>query len=38
MTTTNKVIGRVLSVDNFRVFIKIDEDLHGAYKSGVHDI
>lgn len=38
MITTNKVIGRVLSVDNFRVFIKIDEDLHGAYKSGVHDI
>lgn len=38
MTTTNKVIGRVLSVDNFRVFIKIDEDLHGAYKSGVNDI
>jgi hypothetical protein len=34
----NKIIGRVLSVDNFRVFIKIDEDLHGSYKSGVNDI
>ncbi len=31
-------IGRVLSVDNFRVFIKIDEDLRGAYKSGLNDI
>jgi hypothetical protein len=35
---SNKVIGRVLSVDNFRVFIKIDEDLRGAYTSGVNDI
>lgn len=34
----NRVIGRVLSVDNFRVFIKIDESLNGAYKSGVNDI
>lgn len=34
----NKTIGRVLSVDNFRVFIKIDEDLRGAYKSGLNDI
>lgn len=34
----NRVIGRVLSVDNFRVFIKIDESLNGAYKSGVSDI
>ena len=23
----NRIIGRVLSVDNFRVFIKIEEDL-----------
>ena len=38
MTPTNKVIGRVLSVDNFRVFIKIDEDLKGSYISGVNDI
>jgi hypothetical protein len=34
----NRNIGRVLSVDNFRVYIKIDDDLHGTYKSGVHDI
>lgn len=34
----NNVIGRVLSVDNFRVYIKIEEDLRGAYKSGFHDI
>jgi hypothetical protein len=34
----NRNIGKVLSVDNFRVYIKIDDDLHGAYKSGVHDI
>lgn len=36
--STNRQIGRVLSVDNFRVFIKIDEDLRGSYKSGMHDI
>ena len=34
----NKSIGRVLSVDNFRVYIKIDEDLRGAYKNGLNDI
>lgn len=34
----NRTIGRVLSVDNFRVFIKIEDDLRGAYKSGVNDI
>jgi hypothetical protein len=34
----NKTIGRVLSVDNFRVFIKIEENLRGSYKSGFHDI
>lgn len=38
MTISNRVIGRVLSVDNFRVFIKIDEDLRGSYTSGVNDI
>jgi uncharacterized protein len=38
MSVSNKVIGRVLSVDNFRVFIKIDEDLRGSYTSGVNDI
>jgi hypothetical protein len=34
----NKIIGRVLSVDNFRVFIKIEDNLKGAYKSGINDI
>lgn len=34
----NKIIGRVLSVDNFRVYIKIEENLRGTYKSGFHDI
>lgn len=38
MAISNKVIGRVLSVDNFRVFIKIDEDLRGSFTSGVNDI
>lgn len=38
MVVHNKSIGRVLSVDNFRVFIKIDEDLRGSYKSGINDI
>jgi uncharacterized protein len=38
MAISNKVIGRVLSVDNFRVFIKIEEDLRGSYTSGVNDI
>ena len=38
MLTNNKSIGKVLSVDNFRVYIKIDEDLKGAYKSGINDI
>lgn len=34
----NRIIGRVLSVDNFRVYIKIEDDLRGAYKSGFNDI
>lgn len=38
MENSHKTIGRVLSVDNFRVFVKLDEDLHGAYKSGYNDI
>jgi hypothetical protein len=38
MNDSDRVIGRVLSVDNFRVFIKIDEGLHGSYKSGFNDI
>lgn len=31
-------IGKVISVDSFRVFIKLDEDLKGLYKSGYEDI
>ena len=38
MSSNNRIIGRVLSVDNFRVFIKIEEDLRGTYKSGFSDI
>lgn len=34
----NRIVGRVLSVDNFRVFIKIEENLRGTYKNGVNDI
>lgn len=34
----NRIVGRVLSVDNFRVYIKIEEELNGAYKSGVGGI
>lgn len=36
--TNNRVIGKVLSVDNFRVYIKIDEEHNGPYTSGIHDI
>ena len=28
----------MLSVDNFRVYIRIDDDLRGSYKSGINDI
>lgn len=31
-------IGRVISVDSFRVYIKLDEDLKSLYKSGYEDI
>lgn len=31
-------IGRVISVDSFRVFIKLDDDLKSLYKSGFEDI
>lgn len=34
----SRIVGRVLSVDNFRVFIKIEDDLRGTYKSGIEDI
>jgi len=33
-----RVVGRVLSVDNFRVYIKIEDNLQGAYISGIEDI
>lgn len=38
MMEQNRIIGRVLSVDNFRVFIKIEDDIRGTYKSGINDI
>src|SRR5690606_40037853 len=31
-------IGRIISVDSFRVFIKLDDDLKSLYKSGYEDI
>lgn len=31
-------IGRIISVDSFRVYIKLDEDLKSLYKSGYEDI
>lgn len=34
----NRIIGRVLSVDNYHVFVKVEADLKGAYKSGLNDI
>lgn len=34
----NRTVGRVLSVDNFRVYIKIEEELKGTYKSGINGI
>lgn len=34
----DRVIGRVLSVDNFRVYVKIDDEIKSAYKSGLNDI
>lgn len=36
--TRNRIIGRVLSVDNYHVFVKVKMDLKGAYKSGINDI
>src|SRR5690606_35549324 len=30
--------GRIISVDSFRVYIKLDEDLNSLYKSGYDDI
>lgn len=34
----HRTVGRVLSVDNFRVYIKIEEELKGTYKIGVNGI
>lgn len=33
-----KKIGKVISVDSFRVYIKLDDDLKSLYKSGYEDI
>lgn len=33
-----RVIGRVISVDSFRVYIKLDDELKSLYKSGFEDI
>lgn len=33
-----RTIGKVISVDSFRVFIKLDDDLKSLYKSGFEDI
>lgn len=35
---SERVIGKVISVDSFRVFIKLDDDLKSLYKSGYDDI
>ena len=36
--TNERKIGKVISVDSFRVVIKLDEDLKSLYKSGYEDI
>jgi len=38
MMSNSRVVGRVLSVDNFRVYIKIEDSLRGAYISGIEDV
>lgn len=35
---SEKQIGRVISVDNFRVFIRLDDIQKSSHKSGLHDI
>ena len=35
---SERQIGRVVSVDNFRVFVRLDDDLTGTHKSGLQDI
>ena len=32
---SERQIGRVVSVDNFRVFVRLDDDLTGTHKSGL---
>lgn len=36
--TNERKIGKIISVDSFRVSIKLDDDLKGLYKSGYEDI
>lgn len=33
-----RIIGKVMSVDSFRIYIKLDDDLKSLYKSGYEDI
>lgn len=35
---SERIIGRVISVDSFRVFIRLEDDLKSLYKSGYEDI
>ena len=35
---SERQIGRVVSVDNFRVFVRLDDDLTSTHKSGLHDL
>jgi hypothetical protein len=35
---SERTIGRVISVDSFRVFIRLDDELKSLYKSGYEDI
>lgn len=35
---SDRKIGKVISVDSFRVVVQLDEDLKSLYKSGFHDI
>ena len=35
---SERQIGRVVSVDNFRVFVKLDDELTSTHKSGLYDI
>ena len=35
---SERIIGKVISVDSFRVYIRLDDDLKSLYKSGYEDI